>query len=389
VRKVGFTPDAPPPRLPAFPRPSAPSPPPSKRADVMGWLRVAGNLFAVACGLAFVVLACFGLSALNFTSKLLDGEVYKDSLRKQEIYTRFPDLFAEQMALSQNSLGKEARIDFTGVGPADWKLIAQQLVTPEWIQSQVENLIDEAMAAARPGATPPDLKIAFTDIIQRMSGDAGFSIYKQVIKSKRSCSLDDFFDIIDWMDQAPGINLHICNIPPDLTEFAAFIAGYNNGDEMIKDLLKALPQAVPGDLSLSDFFVLRMDRVGGAIRVLRIVAGISLVLAFLALLGTFASPLGRTWKGGFLFWGAPLALAGLVGLVTAVLVPLALVGSFAGAFRGSISPGVTRVILQLGAAVVGPGATALGWQAGGLLLVGLGLCAVPILIWGLGKLMSH
>jgi hypothetical protein len=62
----------------------------------------------VVFGFLFVFLVSFALPVLNIAGDLLDGEAYKASLREQDIYARFPDLFAEQMQLSQPSLAKEA-----------------------------------------------------------------------------------------------------------------------------------------------------------------------------------------------------------------------------------------------------------------------------------------
>jgi len=346
------------------------------------------NLAAVILGFIFVFLVSEALPVLNVSSDLLDGEKYKASLREQDVYNRFPDLFAEQMQRSQASLEKEARLDLSGVTAADWKLIATQLVTPQWMQSQVESLIDETFNAAKEDAAAPKLELNLTEVTQRLSGDAGFTIYKQIIASKRSCSLDDFFDIIDWISEEPGIRLPICNIPPTLTEFAALLGGYENGDELIKDLLKELPESIPATVSLSDFFSLRMDRVADWVNTMRIVAWISLLLALAALLGMLISPFVRTLKGWLLAWGACLAAAGMVCLLISQVLPYTLGGLIVGAFSGEIAPSLAKIILETGRSVTASGATSLAWQSGAMLLVGLAMAGAGALVWGIGKYRS-
>ncbi len=104
----------PPQPLPPVPAYRPVSPParaasPAAAAGSRSWLRTSANLAAVVLGFIFVFLVSEALPVLNVSSDLLDGEKYKASLREQDVYNRFPDLFAEQMQRSQASLEKEAR----------------------------------------------------------------------------------------------------------------------------------------------------------------------------------------------------------------------------------------------------------------------------------------
>ncbi|MBN2548659.1 MAG: hypothetical protein JXB15_05860, partial [Anaerolineales bacterium] len=365
---------------PVYPPPE-PETPPSK----FGWLKTTTNLFAFLCGVAFVILVCLALPFLNTSERILDSEVYKKALQDENVYTRFPDLFAEQMALSQTALGKEARIDFRGVTQADWKLIATELVTPEWMQKQVESLIDEIFKATEKDAAAPTLKISLQEVTQRLSGDSGFRIYKQVIDTKEKCSLDDFFSMLDWMEDPNKGMLRICKIPPMLTDIAAFIGEYDNGDALIKDLLKELPEALPKEVSLSEFFTLPMEDVGKTVDTLKLIGGVCLFLALLALLATFISPMGRSLKGWLILWGLPLAAAGVVCLLLSFLTPSILSGVITGGFKGSIAPGVMDVIKKMVSAVVKPSATSLAVQAGLMLVAGLVMSGAGAMMWGIGK----
>lgn len=352
------------------------------------WLSISANLVALVCAFLFVALVSFALPVLSISGDLLDGELYKTSLREQDVYARFPDLFAEQMQVSQDSLAEEARLNLAGVTAADWKLVASELVTPQWMQAQVESLIDQVFAATAAGAAPPALKLSLAEVSQRLSGEAGFNIYKQIIATKRSCSLDDFFDIIDWIGQEPGVRLPICNIPPFLTEFAALLGGYENGDELIRDLLKQLPESIPAEVALSDLFSLRMDRVSGWVDSMTILAWISLLLGLGALLATLISPIVRTLKGWLLSWGICLAVAGGICLVESQVLPYTLGGLIVGAFSSSLAPSISKIILETGRSVTEAGANSLFWLSLALLLVGLGMAAVGALAWGMGKWRS-
>lgn len=353
------------------------------------WLALSANVLAWLAGLAAAVLICLALPILSASDHLMDSQLYKESLREQDVYQRFPDLFAEQMMLSQPSLGRQAHIDFNGVGPADWKILAQALFPPDWIQTQVERLLDEIFAAAKPGVTPPALKISLADITQRLGDESGMRIYKQVIQTKRECNFDDFFSIMDWINEDPAALLPICNIPADLSEFAAWIGGYNSGDEMIRGLLKMLPDQLPKEIELSEFMELRTDRLAGWLRAGRIAGWICLALAGLSLLFTFAAPLGRTLSGGLLLWGLPLALAGAAGLLEALLLPWAVGGLITSGFKGTLAPSLSSILLQMGEAVAKSSATALAWQGGGLLTLGGLLCGAAALVWGYRRLKPN
>ncbi len=169
----GVPPYRPPPKSPPV-TPYQPISPPKKSAS-RSWLGMGANLAAVILGFIFVFLVSEALPVLNVSSDLLDGEKYKASLREQDVYNRFPDLFAEQMQRSQASLEKEARLDLSGVTAADWKLIATQLVTPQWMQSQVESLIDQTFNAAKEDAAAPKLELNLAEVTQRLGGDAGLT----------------------------------------------------------------------------------------------------------------------------------------------------------------------------------------------------------------------
>jgi hypothetical protein len=345
-----------------------------------GCLSLAANLFAWGCVAAFILLVGLALPVLNASSRLLDAGLYKQSLRDQDVYNRFPELFAAQMLLSQAELGREAQIDFRGFTAEDWKLIASELVTPQWLQSQVESLIDQTFAAAEPGAPAPALSISLADVKARLSGDSGFNIYKKVIQTKRECSLDNLFSIIDWVEDVPGAILPVCNIPPLLTDIAAFFMDYTDGDAMIRDVIKDLPGELPDELALSEFFSLPMAQAGRSLAAARLAAGACLVLAGLCLLLVFISPFGRTLTGWLLLWGAALAGAGLACLAAVLLLPASLGALIAGAFSGELSPSLEVVVLRMAQDVTGASASALGIQAALLLFFGAGLATIGVLV---------
>lgn len=343
-----------------------------------GWLGKSANVLAWFAALAAAVLICLALPLLS-TGALTNDGLYKESLRSQNVYERFPDLFAEQMMLTQARLGQQANVDFSGVGPGDWKLVAQELFPPEWLQTQAERLVDEILAAARPGAAAPTLNIPLADITRRLGGEAGMRIYKQVIQTKRECSFDDFFTIIDWIDNDPAARLPICNIPSDLSEFAALIGGYNNGNEMIADLLTQLPGQLPQEVSLAQVVRLPIGRVGAWLQLGRLAGWLCLALAGLALLLTFAAPTGRTLSGAMLLWGVPLALAGVVVLLEAVALPWLVGGLIVGGFQGVLAPGLQRILLHVVDAVIKSSARMLIWSGSALLLVGVLLAGMALL----------
>lgn len=338
-------------------------------------------LLLTICSLAAAFLLGLALPILNLSGHLDDAELYKAALRQENVYQRFPDLFAAQMALSQNALGKEAQIDFRGFTADDWKLIAQELITPQWVQVQVEHLIDEIFASIQNRSTTPRLTISLAEVMQKLGGEAGFRIYKQVISTKRPCKLDDFFSMMDWLDEDPQATLPICYIPPSLVEFAAFFTDYENGDALIRDLIRELPAQIPQELALSDFFTLPLDQVGAVLRLLRVVGWLCLGLAPLTLLFTFLARSGRRLPGWLISWGVALALGGLLGLAAGFLSPRLLRSLITSNLRGVLTDALSGVTLAISQTVLAPGVKHLTWQAGGLLLFGL-------LMSGLGGLFG-
>ena len=365
------------------PQPVAPAPYPAPRKS--SWLSTAANLFAWLCVAAFVVLVAVALPVLNASGRLLDAALYKQALLEQDVYNRFPDLFAEQMALSQDELGREAQIDFRGFTAADWKLIAQELTTPQWLQVQVEGLIDQVFAERDPDVPAPALTISLAEVNQRLEGDFGFRIYKAIIQTKRACDMDDLFEIVDWMDDVPSATLPICNIPPMLTEIAAFFMDYDDGDALIRDVIKDLPGAIPDELALTDVLDLPVAQMRSSIALARFVAFACLALAGLALLLVFVSPFGRTLHGWLLLWGTAFSVAGLVGLLEGFLMPGAMTALITGAFGGGVSPGLNAVIQGMAEKVTEVGARTMMVQSGVILLLGLGLSMLAVALIALRR----
>lgn len=369
--------------------PAAPQARPAPRLAKSGWLGTTANLLAWVCAAAFVVLISLALPILNTSNRLFDSSLYKEALVKQDVYNRFPDLFADQMVLSQPALSKETNINFGAFTRADWKLIAQELVTPQWVQKQTESLMDEVFAAAQKGAAPPALKISLQEVSDRLTGDAGFRIYKEVIQTKPECNLDDIFTILDWMDEDPQAVMPVCHIPEDLTDFIGSFIGYSSGDDLIKAVLKDMRDELPADMELSEFFTLPMNKIGIIKDLARVTALVCVTLAALALLLVFVSPIGRTLKGWLLLWGLPLAGAGLICLVIALSMPSALAAMISSGIKGAVTPALSDIFVEVMRTVTKPGASALTAQAAGMLFAGVVMSGASAMVWGIRKVTSR
>jgi len=168
--------------------------------------------------------------------------------------------------------------------------------------------------------------------------------------------------------------LPICYIPPSLVEFAAFFIDYENGDALIRDLMRELPAQLPQELALSDFFTLPVSQVGAALQLLRAAGWLCLGLAPLALLLTFLARPGRTLPGWLIMWGLVLALGGILAWGAGLLAPRLLRSLLISSLHGVLTDALSGVMLTVSQTVLQPGVQQLNRQAAAFLLFGATLC---------------
>ncbi|MEM5773367.1 MAG: hypothetical protein AAGU05_00085, partial [Anaerolineaceae bacterium] len=110
--------------------------------------------------IVFVISAVSAVFLFNANSMLLQRETYKRALIRQNVYQRTPVLAAEQITYNaggdctQSACQTKTAIglaNFLGLPPdyllnldqPRWEIITAALMPPEWVQTQMESIIDQ------------------------------------------------------------------------------------------------------------------------------------------------------------------------------------------------------------------------------------------------------
>ena len=256
---------------------------------------------------------------------------------------------------------------------ADWELVANQFMQPEFVQEQAESVIDQIFdyMKAEDDTTGLAIQISVSQFKDLFSGDEGFAFYQSITASKRSCGLMDIASIGLWLMNPQSSCLAICKPIIDI-------------NKNIWDIVTSFSDMIPTEYDLNNFINTQpLERLRPLFRLTTMLQTASLILLAAAVLFlplTWVSRKARSIRGSLLFWGLPLAIAGLIVLLIAIVIPLTgrwLVSDFATTF--DVVAGLEALIGDVTGQITITLAKTIGLPGAALLLVG-GLMTVISLV---------
>ncbi|MEW5872668.1 MAG: hypothetical protein AB1894_25635 [Chloroflexota bacterium] len=349
------------------------------------FLKTAG----IICLAVFVLSVVVLLPAINAANLFFDADFYKQALRQQDAYARFPKLASEQImsALRSGTLSGGQGGQNPGSLPfvknmkqSDWETIVSGLVPTEWLQTQVEGLIDGFFGYLNSDAPALEMKLSMAEVKNRVRGEPGWQAILQVLKAQPPCDFLDLFDLFFGMLDEGLAGLPSCRPPADLI------------NEFKPDIQQALGEMVDGVPDEFDAAAVVQDSLpaGSSLEDLRTgVRGLR-ALAYLGLL----APLGslalatllvvRSWQDWLVWWGLPLVIGGtaafLLALATPTLATLLIVNWMVASMPAGLSQGLGLTLSSLSQALFETFATRVALQAVviafiGFLMAGIWLAA--------------
>jgi len=261
----------------------------------------------------------------------------------------------------------------------DWQAILTALLPAEWLQTQIESVIDQVYEALHgDGST---VMIPMADLKERIAGDDGFDAVLALMEAQPPCSDDQLAQIQALADPTePLKDVPMCR-PPD----AVLEAIYPNIRATLRFMADQIPDQAElklGDNSGSSEDPLEQPRQ--VLGVVRAVAFLGLLLPVL-LLGLIALLVVRSPRSLLRWWGVPIMLAGSLALVGAIAGLSSAPGAVADLVAGSrshftaLAPGVLDLQAELMDAIVRGYLQAILVQA--VLLTGVGTVMVAASFW--------
>ena len=283
-------------------------------------------LFGVTTPLVLVALVARGL--------LFNPAFFKRALAQADVYRELPHAVASQLAASVVADPPEVPTDspeegelglgavFAALPPQLVETLIVRLVPPEWMQAQVESVIDQVVAYLDHGRGAPALTISLAEIKANLQQGALESAMREVIAGLPPCTAEQLLTFSGEMLSGQSAMLPVCQPPELMAE--AFIATAKVTAEgmltrMLPDELNLMqPFAAAGGAATPLPFMQGLDQLLVRVRLAKRIAELS-ALVPLALLAVIALLTARTARLALRWQGAPLLLAGvlsaLMGLV--------------------------------------------------------------------------
>jgi len=356
-------------------------------------LKVGTTLIAIISCVIFVLIFSIAFPAYSLSSNILDSDLYLNALTDQNLYEDFPALFGEQMDFFVNKIKSDffiAEVFFKNVGRSDWEIVAKQVITPDWVKTQTESLVNQVFDYANNDSSELTMKVSLIDVKERLGGQIGFDTYMAIISTKPEC---DMLELAQWL-LSPLIDiLPICKIPEN-ADFFVFSAP--DPKEVVPQVLanwaNTLPEEKDLASSLEETDIQELDDYLAAIRLTRTVAGIFIVVSILFLLLTLISPQVRSLKGWLRYWGVPLLVAGILCTLTAIALSVLMIWQINDLFDSLADifvPGVIKIGKDIGQDITFSLATPLGILGVIMLLCGFGMAGASLFIGSKGSSSSY
>jgi hypothetical protein len=338
------------------------------------------TLLAQGFAVLFILLVCIALPTWRAGQVFLSASTYKDALSNQDFSGRFPALFVEQMDADRpTELKMEgmACINTANFTRADWQAISDQFLKPDWLQGQIDSLIDQSFTYLETKGAPLALEIEMAQFKDLFNSQAGFDFYQSLVASKSTCSFFDIAALGLWVLNPQGSCLAVCRPPFDLDQ---------NTWQIIGALAGSMPTRYPLEYFVDISLLSDLKPLYLVASWIQTAAKVLLPAAFLLLPFTLISRRARSIHGGLLHFGLPLLLSGLLCLLIAGAIYFGadlVVGSVA--TSNNLVPGMRALISDVTGEITRQAALAILLPALALLLPGALLSAIGAGWWFLGR----
>jgi hypothetical protein len=269
-----------------------------------------GAAYLLAAILTFLLPTV--LLTFNLQKHLMAAEPYKAAFSQQGLYRQIPELLAGQVidGLSQDpaQTGATAPQLFGFLDEKELTLILEEMVSEDWSQMQVEDVIEALFAFLNGETERLEFTISLIELKTALSGPQSQKIFDLMIASMPPCTAADLEAVIFSLLAGGEFQLPICALPGEIMSMGEGIV-----QKLLAPLIDNVPAAISVSLSQADFEVPNPDQPGQTsnlvddYRTLRRLfqRGPQVVIVLFVLIALLAV---RSWRGLLRWWGWPLFL---------------------------------------------------------------------------------
>ena len=339
---------------------------------MQNFLNRAAKVTAVLLAILFVLTTLFALLLYNVEKTAFDAELYKNALYNENFYDRLPNVLGEQLSREaelesclEDALGEKAyyslywnghtptkaelqyaapcfekygypqertkESDFSpytkNLTAKDWESLIISFFPPEELQDLSEESIDQVFAYLN-GETLA-IHIPLKPIKKKLTSEDGLEAVLTFLRAQPDCTLGE-------LGQLATGEIIYCNPPEEVLA-------------MVSPTLKTeLPNAAE---KLPDKFTFPSEPTNrenlAAMQIVRLTLRLSPLIAvgLLLLVTIFAV---RSLKGWLHWWGIPLLISGIIGLIIGVITMPIIRLSLDVLLFGQLPPEVSSGVSELG-----------------------------------------
>jgi len=270
-------------------------------------LNLLGKFLATILSIPFIPLATASIILFSLSLVLFTPATYKYVLDSQKIYEKLPAIVADQFETQRNYIPKDVSEEGESGAPpflksidqAGWELIITDLLPPDVLKAQLEEMLDQLGFAINFGN--PNVKLSLAKIKEHILSGAGTQAYLDFARSQPPCTQEQ---LATWGENITA--LPTCRPPEEiLTQFAPAI------QEELVSVIAPLGNEVDLSQSMGENI-----KIATAVRWGTTAA--PLLPALLLVLTAFAG--ARTIRGRYLWSGILLLIPGLAGIAGAFFI---------------------------------------------------------------------
>ena len=307
---------------------------------MMKIFRFFGKLIGAVLVLVFIFSLFLSIFLMAFTTQLFNPDFYLEVFEEEDFFDKLPEIAATQIRYSmtynpcledpdmcengglpeENGEGGPPSY-FQALSENDWETLLEELLPPDWFENQLHDLVHNLIESIRSGSVDITVRISLLDLKEHLTGQSGVEAITQLMKAQPECSQDDLLEITRIMEgnEGPSKDFLSCNPGND------FLDNYIPQFEvLLRRSLKDIPDEIDlaNSLSGKDFTV---DAFGVDLPLTVLINFLRWAILISPLLNLFllfviAFFAVHSFNALRVWWGYPIAIAGLLGTGLASLV---------------------------------------------------------------------
>ena len=269
------------------------------------------KFIAALCAVLFVPTVVVALVFFNTEGRLFDARSYLTALERQNFYERLPALAAETLSNPSQQDGDLSAIrSLLVIIPAEnWEAAMRAFLPAEVSRPMTEQALNSVFDYLN--GESESAQLSMSEFKAHISGPAGTQAMMEMLRAQPPCTLEQMGEMTVGM-LTGNPKLLFCNPSEEVLGLM---------QPLIQTGLQTAAAGIPDTVT---FIRADAETLQDPLRVLRTLRGVLrfsplLPLGLLFLIALFAV---RDVKGWLLWWGIPILIGGLLGLVAAGSVGL-------------------------------------------------------------------